>query len=387
MITTMPDNLKSRNIAETSDIFRTPGAKGRGGMAVTPWSHGQEAFGDALSNLVAFDGMVLGVIDPRAPRCDALLASRGSDTSTLVQWCDTGFRKDELLREARRKGFALGQSSKTPEGPPLPAEMHLMIHLLPVSLSEGRAWYLGLGRSGSAFDEREQQMVALALRSLSAAFDHVAEGGMGRLLLGEDGRLIHADPATEALVLDEPRYIEELAATLPPMVDQRWPDLSDRGVHDVALVLADRPQWLRFQRARAGGEGGRNMEHWHWYVELRPLEADDIPPVGVIEDQRVARAVAYLSDRYAEAPSLNEVAEAVETSPFHFHRLFVRHVGRSPKHYLLRMQLMIAKWLLRATRTPIGEIAKATGFASHGHFTATFHRMVGQSPSQYRETA
>src|SRR5690606_25740731 len=122
-----------------------------------------------------------------------------------------------------------------------------------------------------------------------------------------------------------------------------------------------------------------------WYLELRPLEEGDIPPVGVVEDPRVAAAIAFLTDRFASAPTLTEVAEAVQTSPFHFHRLFVRHVGLSPKHYLLRMQLMMAKWMLRATRKAIGDIATATGFASHGHFTATFHRIVGVSPSTYRE--
>lgn len=357
------------------------------GRLFTPWEHGQEAFLQGFGEIIGCDSLVLGVVDPQGPRPDTLLVAHGVGGDTLRQWCDVGFRKDELLREARRKGLALGNIREAQPGPPLPVDHAVMVHLLPVSLAERRVWYLAMGRSKGAFEEREQRLAGLALRVLAAGFAHISEPGLGRLLLGEDGRLIHADPATEALLLDEPDYFQELAGTLPPLVAQRWPELTDRVTHDVALPLAGRPQWLRFQRARAGGSDGAGaLEHWHWYVELRPLERDDIPPVGMIEDDRVARAVAYLSDHYAEAPALNDVAEAVQTSPFHFHRLFVRHVGQSPKHYLLRMQLMIAKWMLRATRTPIGEIAAATGFASHGHFTATFHRMVGQSPSQYRET-
>lgn len=348
----------------------------------TPWSDGEAAFFENLAARVPFDSLVLGIIDPRSPQPDALLAAMNVPAQTLQAWCQQGFNDDPTLRDARRRGVALGQTNADQSGPPLPAGEHVMAHLLPVSLTTRRAWYLTIGRKASPFDEADQQHAMLVLRGLQAAFDHVGEPGLGRLLLGDDGRLIHADPQTEARLIASPQWLDDLAAALPKVVEQRWPKLADRTVHDLALPMAEQPQWVRFQRVRAVGE----LAAAHWYLELRPLDEDDVPPVGMIEDERVAQAVAYLSDHYADAPTLAEVAEAVHTSPFHFHRLFVRHVGRSPKHYLLRMQLMIAKWMLRATRTSIGEIAQATGFASHGHFTATFHRMVGVSPSQFRET-
>lgn len=352
----------------------------RGGK---PWGEGCAAFWEGLA---AAEAVVLGVIDPHGPRPDALLTTRGVDAATLEHWCESGFKEDALLREARRKGVAVGEGGaedRPGAASSLPTGHQAMVHVLPASLTEARAWYLALGRPGRGFDKREQERTALALRWLAAAFDQVPEPGLERVLLGQGARLIHADALTEARMLDEPRFLHDLAHSLEPMVAQRWPELADETVHDAALVLGGRRRWVRLHRARAAPE----LAAYHWHVELRPLEEDDIPPLGVVDDERVARAVAYLSDHFDRAPTLGDVAEAVHTSPFHFHRLFVRHVGRSPKHYLLRMQIMLAKWLLRATRTNIGEIATATGFASHGHFTATFHRVVGQSPSQYRETA
>jgi len=108
-------------------------------------------------------------------------------------------------------------------------------------------------------------------------------------------------------------------------------------------------------------------------------------PLGVVEDERIALAVAYLHDHYHLASSLAQIAEVVHISPFHFHRLFTRQVGLSPKHYLQHKQLQVARWLLRTSRMPVGEIAARIGFASHGHFTSTFHRIVGASPTDYRE--
>ena len=102
--------------------------------------------------------------------------------------------------------------------------------------------------------------------------------------------------------------------------------------------------------------------------------------------RRVAQAVAYIHENFNQSPTLTQVAQNVGVSPFHFHRLFMKHVGISPKQYLQRKQMQVAKWLLRSSRQSIGKVATQSGFASHGHFTSTFQRMAGMSPRRYRES-
>lgn len=348
---------------------------------VAPWSADTGRFLAELQATLPHDAALLGVVDLRAPVPEAFLAARGVSREALVNWCDTSHGDDPLLREARRKGVARGRTTKGEPGPPLPASLHVMVHALPTDPGGRRVWLLMLARKSGAFSDDEARRGELVMRLLHAEFDHIGEPGLGRVLLDHEYQLIHTDPRSEAQFLADPTVLREFAERLPPILAQRWPSLTDAAGHDVAMELAGRPVWVRVRRDRPVPE----LDRAHWYLELRPLSEQDIPAVGVIEDERVARAVAYLSDEYAKAPTLTDVAEAVQTSPFHFHRLFVKHVSLSPKHYLLRMQLMIAKWLLRTTRQSIGDIAKATGFASHGHFTATFHRIVGVSPSTYRE--
>ncbi len=332
-----------------------------------------------LKEALAVQVIAAGLLDPRSPRVDAFVLAEGLDGEAVTHWCGGGHKRDELFQRARRRGVAT-QRTAANEVSLLPAGLEAMVQMTPASRSTGHWWYLAAARPGEAFDERAEQLGSLLLRALQAAYDHPVEPELGRVLLSGEFELVHADPHTEARFLLEPQTLEDLRTQLPAVVAQRWPELKDTEVHDLALELGGEGTWVRFQRVEAmPGLGG------HWSVELRPLAADDVPPLGPLEDDRVARAVAYLSDHYRSSPTLAEVSEAVQTSPFHFHRLFVKHAGISPKHYLLRMQLMIAKWMLRATRTPIGEIAQATGFASHGHFTATFHRLVGVSPSTFRE--
>ncbi|MEX0886027.1 MAG: helix-turn-helix domain-containing protein [Phycisphaeraceae bacterium] len=354
----------------------------------TPWTVGPDALFAELKDLLHPQVAALALVDPRAPGPDAFLLVRGLDASAVTAWCEAGHKQDDLFQRARRRTAAAEQLNGRAGSSLLPAGLEAMVQLVPASRTSGRSWYLALARPEEPFDEQAQHLASLLLRALQAAFDYPAEPGLGRVLLGADHELVHADPRTEARFLRQPEVLDQLREQLPAVVSQRWPELDDERLHDIALDLAGQGTWIRFRRAAAlTGAGIAAVAAHHWYLELRPLGKDDVPPLGALDDDRVARAVAYLSDHYRSSPTLGDVAEAVQTSPFHFHRLFVKHAGISPKHYLLRIQLMIAKWLLRATRTPIGEIASATGFASHGHFTATFHRLVGVSPSTFREQA
>jgi AraC-like DNA-binding protein len=184
-------------------------------------------------------------------------------------------------------------------------------------------------------------------------------------------------------MLKHPEMLGQLLSVLHPVIRQRWPDMDDGGTRDIAVQLADKPFWVRFHDGRVPG---LSQSAQRWYLELHPLEPGELSVVGVVEDDRIARAIGFIHDNFKQSPSLNEIAEAAHVSPFHFHRLFSRYVGLSPKHYLQNKQLQVARWLLRATRTPIGMVAQETGFSSHGHFTSTFHRLVGVSPTEYRET-
>ena len=59
--------------------------------------------------------------------------------------------------------------------------------------------------------------------------------------------------------------------------------------------------------------------------------------------RRMGRAIRYLTERYTEQPCLEDAADAVGLSPFHFQRLFSRYVGVSPKSFVGHLTLEHAK--------------------------------------------
>ena len=340
-----------------------------------PWCADIATFLANVSEDLSWDAMVFGILETRRPATDSLWVMDRVPMDQVESWCQTTHTSDPTWKQARRRGVAQVKTAQSRPGPPLPAGLHSHVHLLPASWDGRVVWYLAIG-SKKKISPDQMNRASVLLRILCASFEAIAEPGMGRILVDAKHRVVLADPRSLLDLENQPGRRETLEQQLPEVLAQRWPRGLGAGWHDVTLLLEGQAVWLR---VRTMGRGRS--------IELRQASEDDPPAVGEVDDPRVAKALAYLSDRCTDAPSLNDLAQAVDASPFHFHRLFSRYVGVSPKHYLLRMQIQRAKWFLRTSRRSIGEVASQAGFSSHGHFTATFHRVVGTSPTAYRESS
>lgn len=73
---------------------------------------------------------------------------------------------------------------------------------------------------------------------------------------------------------------------------------------------------------------------------MAPLHED--PEAGQAY-ARMARAIRYLSENYANQPDLDAAANVAALSPYHFQRLFTRYVGVSPKAFVANLTLEHAK--------------------------------------------
>ncbi|MBL1218744.1 MAG: AraC family transcriptional regulator [Planctomycetes bacterium] len=348
----------------------------------TPWDSDVEAFLAAVRERVNFDSMMVGVFNAKRPNLDEVMVCHNMPEDTVRQWIETGFSDDEVLKDCMRVGSVSAESSRTgwlDRTGALPK--WLSYNLISSCAVQPGCWFAITGRSASPFTDQDTHSLTLMLRTWESRFNRPKEPDMCRLMVGHDDRLIYTDPQGEQTLLDCRITVGQIMDELRATMAQRWPDFEDRVLHDVALELSGKPWWIRFRRQRAVND----KMAVYWYIEMRPLESDDLATVGVVPDERIARAVGYIHDNYNKSPNLNTVAGCVQISPFHFHRLFSKQVGVTPKQYVLQKQIQMAKWMLRSSNAPISNIAKETGFASHGHFTSTFRRFVGISPTEYRQ--
>jgi len=102
-----------------------------------------------------------------------------------------------------------------------------------------------------------------------------------------------------------------------------------------------------------------------------------------INYQRIAEAIRYLQQHYKEQPNLDEVAEKVHLSPFHFQRLFSEWAGVSPKKFLQYISIEHAKHLLK-DQASLFDAAHHTGLSGTGRLHDLFIKIEGMTPGEYK---
>ena len=93
---------------------------------------------------------------------------------------------------------------------------------------------------------------------------------------------------------------------------------------------------------------------------------------------------SYIQTHYADALSLEFMAEQFNLSPSYFSRLCKEYLGKSFVDYLTEIRLQMAKQMIR-TGMKIQEVAIATGFSDYSYFSRVFRNSEGLSPRDYRK--
>src|SRR3974377_1545239 len=88
---------------------------------------------------------------------------------------------------------------------------------------------------------------------------------------------------------------------------------------------------------------------------------------------------------FAEPLCIPILAWIAEVSEAHFIRTFRATFGETPHRYLQRRRVERAMFLLRATDRNVTDICLDVGFNSLGTFSRTFHDIVGESPTAFRQ--
>ncbi len=100
----------------------------------------------------------------------------------------------------------------------------------------------------------------------------------------------------------------------------------------------------------------------------------------------VALAKEFLHAHRCERLPLDRIAAAVGVSPVYLTQEFTRSEGVPLYQYQLYLRLIRALHQLRDC-DDITQLALDLGFSSHSHFSATFRRTFGISPSDHRRNA
>lgn len=98
---------------------------------------------------------------------------------------------------------------------------------------------------------------------------------------------------------------------------------------------------------------------------------------------RIEQAILYLEENFRQQPSLDEIAQAVHLSKYHFQRLFQRWAGISPKQFLQFLTLDYAKQMLRQSHSVL-ETSYEVGLSGPSRLHDLFVTFQAMTPGEYK---
>jgi AraC family transcriptional regulator of adaptative response/methylated-DNA-[protein]-cysteine methyltransferase len=99
---------------------------------------------------------------------------------------------------------------------------------------------------------------------------------------------------------------------------------------------------------------------------------------------RIEKALNFLKSNFKTPPSLEELANYVKLSPFHFQRLFTDWAGVSPKQFIQFTRLEYAKKVLKDSEATLFETAYETGLSGASRLHDLFVNIERMTPGEYK---
>ena len=188
----------------------------------------------------------------------------------------------------------------------------------------------------------------------------------------------------------EARLVRDAIRAFDPHVDDReQPFLLTRGWSSSATYLLQRNLFTQ--------AGSRDMVDVLAVEEtvvdlldqvIRSAYAPFSPSVSAAVCSRQRATVhdieTILSVHPAEPASLRSIADQVGLSAYYVCRVFRQVTGRKLHQYRSSLRLRVALMEVLESARSLTDIALDAGFSSHSHFTSSFHREFGATPSWLR---
>lgn len=98
---------------------------------------------------------------------------------------------------------------------------------------------------------------------------------------------------------------------------------------------------------------------------------------------RIAEAISFIVSRVNDQPTLEDIANHLHLSPYHFQRLFCRWAGVTPKRFLQVYTLEQAKQLLNKSQSVL-EVSNSLGLSSSSRLYDHFVNLEAVTPGEYK---
>jgi AraC-like DNA-binding protein len=182
------------------------------------------------------------------------------------------------------------------------------------------------------------------------------------------------------------RPFNPLLDALPPMLKAGDPRSNDSGwlgqfIHFAVAEVADR---------RAGSESVLTKLSELMFIEVVRRYIETLPAqktgwLAGLRDPSVSKALALIHSRPSFSWTIEGLARQCGTSRSVLAERFVGLIGVPPMHYLAQWRMQVASDLLNRRNLNMAAIASEIGYESEAAFSRSFKRMMGVTPSAWRQ--
>lgn len=177
-----------------------------------------------------------------------------------------------------------------------------------------------------------------------------------------------------------------LLDVLPPLVHVRAADPRGRLLAHLGELLAREVDTTAVGRSLV-------IDHLAQILFVHMLRAHADRPgrttgwLGALNDPGIGAALRAVHADMAHRWTVQELAAISHMSRSAFAASFKSRVGTAPLEYLIEWRMSLARDALRRGTRSISELAFATGYESESAFSTAFRRVVGSSPTQFRDAS
>jgi AraC-like DNA-binding protein len=109
-------------------------------------------------------------------------------------------------------------------------------------------------------------------------------------------------------------------------------------------------------------------------------------PRGGFAAWQSRRLAAHVDANLSGKIVIKDLAASLDMSVGHFCRAFKRTFGTPACTWIRHRRIELAQGLMLTTGASLSEIALSCGMSDQSHFTRSFRRIVGETPSSWRQT-
>ncbi|MBP0595034.1 helix-turn-helix transcriptional regulator [Paraburkholderia sp. LEh10] len=151
---------------------------------------------------------------------------------------------------------------------------------------------------------------------------------------------------------------------------------------------------VRYARLKTSTNAALSVDPWEiqclaalsWVETTRQLDAikDNLRPT--LSSLEFSRLDQYVEENLECALSCTQIAATLDLPVRVISDGVKARTGYSLYRFVVEKRLSAAAHLLRATDTPLADVAAACGFSSQQHMTALFSERLGTTPLRYRKS-